>query len=137
MRLRLFITIVAGAALLVPNADAALQLQTRVRDGIDTTSRFQGGSCGFRNDYFGHDDLLLFCTGSRGKAKARYDFHLPRNRYGTPTMKVYGEKLCCSNSVIKKYLVHVSGRHYRIMVAVNRPTRYDVRSVSLSYYVRT
>ena len=73
---------------------------------------------------------------SDGFSKARYDFYLPKNLYGTPTMHVYADRLCCSSSVVKKTLVHVEGRHYRIVIKVSRSVRYDVRSVSLSYYVR-
>ena len=135
--MRLFMVLLVGAALLVANADAAVQLQTVARKGVKTSSRSATGSCGFNNNYAGRDDLLLRCRGSRGRAKARYDFYLPKNLYGKPTMHVYGEKLCCSSSRIRKSLVAVSARHYRIVVAVSKPTRYDLRSVSLSYYVKT
>jgi hypothetical protein len=137
MRLRLFIVLLVGAALMSANAGAALQLHTVVRKGVKTSSRSATGSCGFENNYGGVDDLLLVCTGSVGKAKARYDFYLPKNLYGTPTMHVYGKKLCCSSSYIKKQLVRVGAWHYRIVVSVTHRTRYDLRSVSLSYYVKT
>ena len=135
MRLRLFILAVVGALLFATEA-SALQLQTVSRKGINTTSRLAKFDCGFRGNYFGLDDLLLVCDGPDGFSKARYDFYLPKNVYGTPTMHVYGDKLCCSSSVVKKTLVHVEGRHYRIVIKVSRRVRYDVRSVSLSYYVR-
>jgi hypothetical protein len=135
MRLRLFILAVVGALLFATEA-SALQLQTVSRKGINTTSRLAKFDCGFRGNYFGLDDLLLVCDGPDGFSKARYDFYLPKNVYGTPTMHVYGDKLCCSSSVVKKTLVHVEERHYRIVIKVSRRVRYDVRSVSLSYYVR-
>ena len=137
MRLRLFIVLLLGAALLSANADAAVKLQTVARKGVKTSSRSATGSCGFKNDYSGRDDLLLVCSGSNGAAKARYDFYLPKNVYGKPTMHVYGQKLCCASSTIKKRLIFVTARHYRIVVSVAKRTRYDVRSVSLSYYVKT
>ena len=136
MKLRLFIVLLVGAALLTANAGASLQLQTSVRKGVETSSRSKSGSCGFRGNYKGVDDLLLVCDGWRGRSKARYDFYLPKNLYGTPTMHVYGDKLCCSSSYIKKRLVPVEEHHYRIVVSVTNPTRYDVISVSLSYYVK-
>jgi hypothetical protein len=137
MRLRLFIVLLVGAAFLAANANAAVELHTVARKGVKTSSRSATGSCGFENDYTGRDDLLLRCRGSSGRAKARYDFSLPKKLYGKPTMHVYGEKLCCSSSNIKRRLVRVSARHYRIVVSVSNPTRYDLRSVSLSYYVTT
>ena len=48
------------------------------------------------------------CDGKRGSAQARYDFTLPSTLYGTPTMRVYGSKLCCPSSSIKTRLVRVS-----------------------------
>ena len=134
MRLRLFILALVGALVLATDA-AAHQLQTVSRKGVDTTSRLAKFDCGFRGNYLGYDDLLLVCDGPDGFAKARYDFYLPRSLYGTPTMHVYADKLCCSSSVVKKTLVHVEGRHYRIVIKASRRVRYDVRSVSLSYYV--
>jgi hypothetical protein len=135
MKLRLFILALVGALVLTTGA-AALQLQTVSRNGVKTTSRLAKFDCGFRNNYVGLDDLLLICDGPQGFSKARYDFNLPKNLYGTPTMHVYGEKLCCSSSVVKKTLVHVEDDHYRIVIKVSRRARYDVRSVSLSYYVK-
>ena len=79
----------------------------------------------------------MVCTGSKGNAVALYDFYLPDNLYGTPAMYVYGEKLCCESSSIGKKLVKVSKLHYRIRVAVSKRTRFDLQSVSLSYYVKT
>jgi hypothetical protein len=137
MRLRLFILALLSAAIAVANASAAVQLQTVTRDGTKTTSRDATKSCSFQSDYEGVNDLLLECDGSKGSAVARYDFFLPSNAYGTPTMHVYGQKLCCSGSAIKARLVKVEKLHYRIVVSVTKPTRYDVQSVSLSYYVRT
>jgi hypothetical protein len=52
-------------------------------------------------------------------------------------MHVYGDKLCCSSSSIRKQLVKVSKLHYRIVVSVSKPTRFELQSVSLSYYVDT
>jgi hypothetical protein len=135
VKLRLFILEVVGALLLATGA-AALQLQTVSRKGVKTTSRLAQLDCGFRNNYRGYDDLLLICDGPDGFSKARYDFKLPKNLYGTPTMHVYGDKLCCSSSVVKKTLVHVEKHHYRIVIKASRGARYDVRSVSLSYYVK-
>jgi hypothetical protein len=135
VKLRLFILALVGALVLATDA-AALQLQTVSRNGANTTSRLAKFDCGFRGNYLGLDDLLLVCDGPEGFSKARYDFYLPRNLYGTPTMHVYGDKLCCSSSVVKKTLVHIEGLHYRIVVKVSRRVRYDLRSVSLSYYVR-
>jgi hypothetical protein len=132
---RLFILALVGALVLATEA-AALQLQTVSRKGVKTTSRLASFDCGFRGNYFGLDDLLLNCDGPDGFAKARYDFKLPKNLYGTPTMHVYGAKLCCSSSVVKKTLVHVEKHHYRVVIKVSRRARYDVRSVSLSYYVK-
>lgn len=134
MKLRLFILVSLAAAVLAANASAALQLQTISRDGIATTSRSSSGTCGFESD---GDDLVLVCTGSKGNAAASYDFYLPNNLYGTPAMHVYGEKLCCASSSIGKKLVKVSKLHYRIRVAVSKRTRFDLQSVSLSYYVKT
>ena len=79
----------------------------------------------------------MVCTGSKGNAVASYDFYLPDNLYGTPAMYVYGEKLCCATSSIGRKLVKVSKLHYRIRVAVSKRTRFDLQSVSLSYYVKT
>jgi hypothetical protein len=135
VKLRLFILALVGALVLATGA-AAHQLETISRKGVNTTSRLANFDCGFRGNYVGLDDLLLFCDGPQGFAKARYDFYLPKNLYGTPTMHVYADKLCCSSSVVKKTLAHVEGHHYRIVIKVSRRTRYDVRSVSLSYYVR-
>jgi len=134
MKLRLFILASLAAAVLTANASAALQLQTISRDGVATTSRSSSGSCGFES---GGDDLVLVCTGSKGNAIALYDFYLPGGLYGTPTMYVYGEKLCCSSSSIRKKLVKVSKLHYRIRVGVSKHTRFELESVSLSYYVKT
>jgi hypothetical protein len=135
VKLRLFILALVGALVLATSA-SALQLQTVSRKGVKTTSRLATSGCGFRSNYFGVDDLLLVCDGSEGFSKARYDFKLPKKLYGTPTMHVYGDKLCCASSVVKKTLVHVEKYHYRIVIKVSHRTRYDVRSVSLSYYVR-
>jgi hypothetical protein len=137
MKLRLFIILVLTSALLAPGAAAGLSLQTQVRKGMQTTSRSATGSCGFRNNYYGRDDLLVFCKGSSGRARARYDFYLPKNLYGRPAMHVYSTKLCCASSRIRKRLVVVTRRHYRVILSVSHVTRLDVRSVSLSYYVRT
>jgi hypothetical protein len=137
LKLRLFILVVLGVLIFVADAAASVELQTVSRKGVKTTSRQAKFDCGFRANHFGLDDLLLRCSGPEGFAKAKYDFYLPKNLYGTPTMHVYGKKLCCSSSVVKRTLVHVDGRHYRIVVRVNRRVRFDVRSVSLSYYVRT
>lgn len=134
MKLRLFILASLAAAALAANASAAQQLQTISRDGIATTSRSSSGSCGFESE---DGDLVLVCTGSKGNAVALYDFYLPDNLYGTPAMYVYGEKLCCASSSIGKKLVKVSKLHYRIRVAVSKRTRFDLQSVSLSYYVKT
>ena len=134
MKLRLFILASLAAAALAANASAAQQLQTISRDGIATTSRSSSGSCGFESE---GGDLVLVCTGSKGNAVALYDFYLPDNLYGTPAMYVYGEKLCCESSSIGKKLVKVSKLHYRIRVAVSKRTRFDLQSVSLSYYVKT
>jgi len=134
LKLRLFILALVGALALATNA-AGQQLQTVSREGANTSSRLAKFDCGFNNNYYGLDDLLMVCDGPDGFAKARYDFYLPRNVYGTPTMHVYADRLCCSSSVVKKTLVHVEGRHYRIVIKVSHKARYDVRSVSLSYYV--
>jgi hypothetical protein len=135
VNLRLFILALVGA-LVLATAAAALQLQTVSRNGVKTTSRSAASGCGFRGNYLGLDDLLLFCTGPEGFATARYDFKLPKKLYGTPTMHVYGDKLCCASTVVKKTLVHVEKFHYRIVIRVSGRARYDVRSVSLSYYVK-
>jgi hypothetical protein len=132
---RLFILALVGALVLATGA-AAHQLQTVSRKGVNTTSRLAKADCGFRGDYFGQDDLLLVCDGPHGYSTAQYDFYLPNNLYGKPTMHVYADKLCCSSSVVKKTLVRVKGLHYRIVIKVSRRARYDVRSVSLSYYVK-
>ena len=136
MRLRLFVLTLSCAAVAAPIASAAVQLQTVARDGARTTSRSATGDCGFQANYEGHNDLLLACTGSKGSATARYDFYLPGNLYGTPAMYVYADKLCCATSSIRKKLVKVTKLHYRIVVSVSKPTRLDVQSVSLSYYVK-
>jgi hypothetical protein len=135
--MRLFILALVAALILAADASADLKLQTVSRNGINTTSRSALFDCGFRGNYEGLDDLLLLCDGPEGHAKARYDFYLPKGLYGTPTMHVYADKMCCSSSVVKKSLVHVEGRHYRIVVKVAKRVRYDIRSVSLSYYVKT
>jgi hypothetical protein len=135
VKLRLFILTLVGA-LVLATAAAALQLQTVSRKGVKTTSRLAKFDCGFRGNYLGLGDLLLVCDGPDGFSKARYDFYLPKNLYGTPTMHVYATKLCCSSSVVKKTLVYVEKHHYRIVIKVSRRARYDVRSVSLSYYVK-
>lgn len=137
MKLRLFILTLLCAAVAVANASAAVQLQTVARDGMKTTTRAATKDCGFENDYGEGGDLLLVCDGSHGSATARYDFYLPSDLYGSPAMHVYAEKLCCSSSSIKKRLVKVTKLHYRIVVSVTKPTRLDVESVSLSYYVTT
>ncbi len=137
MKLRLFIVLLVCTAVFSTNASAGLQLQTVSRKGVKTTSRSATGTCGFRNNYYGQSDLLMFCDGWKGRSKARYDFYLPKKLYGTPTMHVYANKLCCSSTYIKKRLVYVEPRHYRIVVSVTNPARYDLRSVSLSYYVKT
>jgi hypothetical protein len=136
MKLRLFIASVIFAAFFSANAGAALQLQTQTKYGVKTSFRSVSGSCGLRN--YGHapNNLLLFCNGWTGKAKAEYDFYLSKHRYGTPAARVYGTKLCCSLSRVKKELVRITSRHYRIIVSVRRPTRFDLRSVTFSYYVK-
>jgi hypothetical protein len=137
MKLRLFIGMVVMAALLAPSASAALQLQTQSRKGMKATSRSANLSCSFGSNYLGLDDLLMRCRNSKGRAEARYDFYLPKNVYGTPAMHVFAQKLCCSGSSVKNTLVRLSTRHYRIVITVRLATRFDVRSVSLSYYVKT
>lgn len=137
MKLRLFIVLLVCAAVFATNASAGLQLQTVGRKGVKTTSRSATGKCGFKNNYYGASDLLLFCEGWKGRSKVRYDFYLPKNLYGTPTMHVYGDKLCCASTYVKKRLVYVEPRHYRIVVSVANPGQYDLRSVSLSYYIKT
>ena len=137
MKLRPFIFALLCAAVAAANASAGLQLQTVARDGVNTTSRSAVTDCGFVNDYNGLDDLLLVCNGPHGSSTARYDFYLPNKLYGTPAMHVYADKLCCSSSSIKRRLVKVTKLHYRIVVSVSKSTRFDVRSVSLSYYVKT
>ena len=134
VKLRLFILALVGALVLATGA-AAQQLQTVSRKGVNTSSRLAKFDCGFDNNYYGLNDLLMVCHGPDGFSKARYDFYLPNNLYGTPTMHVYADKLCCASSVVKRTLVHVEGQHYRIVIKVSRSARYDVRSVSLSYYV--
>ena len=136
LKMRLFTLALVSALVFAADA-AALELHTVSRKGVNTTSRLANFDCGFRNNYLGNDDLLLKCGGPDGFAKARYDFYLPKSLYGTPTMHVYGERLCCSSSIVKKTLFHVNGRHYRIVIKASRRVRYDVRSVSLSYYVKT
>lgn len=136
LNLRLFFLALAAALVFATNA-AALQLQTVSRAGVNTSSRLAKFDCGFQNNYAGSNDLLLVCDGPDGFSKARYDFYLPRNLYGTPTMHVYSQTYCCSSSRVKKTLVHVEGRHYRIVIKASRPVRYDIRSVSLSYYVKS
>jgi hypothetical protein len=135
--LRLFTLTLLCAAVTAATASAGQQLQTVARDGAKTTSRSSSGSCGFQGDYSGTGDLLMRCDGKRGSAVARYDFALPSNAYGTPTMRVYGTKLCCASSSIKTRLVKVSKLRYRIVVTVSKRARFDVLSVSLSYYVKT
>jgi hypothetical protein len=135
VKMRLFILALVGALVLATEA-AALQLQTVSRTGVNTTSRLAKADCGSRGDYFGQDDLLLVCDGPHGYATAQYDFYLPQHLYGKPTMHVYADKLCCSSSVVRKTLFRVKGLHYRIVIKVSRSARYDVRSVSLSYYVK-
>jgi hypothetical protein len=137
MRLRLFILALVVAALVVATAAAAaLQLQTVPRDGAKSTTREASKDCSFQAGYNGTDDLLFVCDGPHGNAKARYDFYLPDDAYGTPTMHVYANKLCCAHSVVKKSLVKVKKLHYRIVVTVSKQARYDLQSVSLSYYVK-
>lgn len=135
--LRLFTLTLLCAAVTAATASAGQQLQTVARDGVKTTSRSSSGTCGFQNGYSGAGDLLVRCDGKRGSAQARYDFTLPSTLYGTPTMRVYGSKLCCPSSSIKTRLVRVSKLRYRIVVSVSKQTRFDVLSVSLSYYVKT
>jgi hypothetical protein len=137
MKLRLFILALLCAAISAANASAGVQLQTVARDGIRTSSRNASGTCAFKNGDHGGDDLLFVCTGSKGRATAQYDFYLSEGLYGTPTMHVYGDRPCCSSSTIRRRLVKVSKLHYRIVVSVSKRTRFDVRSVSLSYYVKT
>jgi len=137
MRLRLFILTLVAAAFAVSTALAATELQTVARDGVKTTSRDATNNCGFQEGSEGQKDLLLVCTGPHGNAKARYDFYLPDDAYGTPTMHVYANKLCCAHSVVKKSLVRVKKLHYRIVVTVSKAARYDIQSVSLSYYVKS
>jgi hypothetical protein len=134
MTLRFFIIVLLSALVLAAEA-AALELRTVSRSGASTTSRLAKFDCRFQDNYLAQQDLLFACDGPNGVAKARYDFYLPRGLYGIPTMHVYGTKFCCKGSRIKKALVHVRGRHYRIVVKASRPVSYDVRSVSLSYYV--
>jgi hypothetical protein len=134
--MRLLLLALVGALVFAADA-AALQLQTVSRDGVKTTSRLAKFDCRFRGNYLGLDDLLMVCGGPDGFAKARYDFYLPNSLYGTPTMHVYGDRLCCSSSSVKKTLVRITRRHYRIVIKVSRRVRYDVRSVSLSYYVKS
>ena len=135
--MRLFILSLFCAAVAAANALATTQqLVTVARDGVKTTTRDATKDCGFQNDYEGAADLLLLCDGPHGSATARYDFTLPANLYGTPAMHVYADKLCCANSSIRKRLVKVAKFHYRIVVSVSKPTRLDVQSVSLSYYVK-
>jgi hypothetical protein len=136
MKLRLFILTLLIAAFTAANASASLQLRTVMRDGVNTTSRTAKKDCRFVDDSRA-DDLLLVCSGSRGSATARYDFFLPNDRYGKPAMHVFGDKLCCPSSSIRRRLVRVSKLHYRIVVSVSKPTRFEVQSVSLSYYVET
>src|SRR5262245_23837329 len=136
MKLRPFILALLAAAVAVPNA-GAVQLQTVSRDGTKTTSRDASKSCSFQADYQGVGDLLAVCDGAKGSATARYDFYLPGDAYGTPTMHVYADKLCCARSAIKKTLVKVEKLHYRIVITVSKPTSYDIQSVSLSYYVKS
>jgi hypothetical protein len=137
MKLRLLILTLLCAAVAASNAQAGLQLQTVARDRLQTTSRVATKDCGFQANYTGVDDLLLECGGPHGSAKAKYDFYLPSTLYGTPAMHVYGDKLCCAHSRIRRRLVKVAKRHYRIVVSVAKRTRFDLRSVSLSYYVTT
>jgi hypothetical protein len=137
LKLRFFILALLGVLVFAAEAPASLELHTVSRKGVNTSSRQAIFDCRFRANYSGLDDLLMVCSGADGFAKARYDFYLPKNLYGTPTMHVYGEKLCCSSSRVKKTLVRVKARHYRIVIKVSRSVRFDVRSVSLSYYVKT
>jgi hypothetical protein len=137
MKLRLVILTLLCAAVGAANAAAGQQLQTVARDGVKTTSRSASKSCGFENDYAGVGDLLMVCDGSKGRGQATYDFVVPKNLYGTPTMRVYGDRLCCASSSITTKLVHVTKFRYRIVVSVSKRTRFDVLSVSLSYYVKT
>jgi hypothetical protein len=137
LKLRLALIILLGALVFTAEAPASLTLQTVSRKGNNTSSRLALWDCGFRSNYYGLNDLLLVCDGPDGFAKARYDFYLPNGLYGTPTMHVYAEKLCCSSSIVKKTLTQVEGRHYRIVVKVSKRARFDIRSVSLSYYVKT
>jgi hypothetical protein len=137
LKLRLVLITLLSALVLTAEAPASLSLQTVTRNGNNTSSRLARWDCGFRSNYSGLNDLLLVCDGPDGFAKARYDFYLPRSLYGTPTMHVYADKLCCSSSVVKKTLTHVEGQHYRIVVKVAKRARFDIRSVSLSYYVKT
>jgi hypothetical protein len=136
MRLRPFILALVAAAVAVPNA-AAVQLQTVSRDGVKTTSREATKSCSFQTASKAADDLLAVCEGRKGSATARYDFFLPDDAYGTPLMHVYADKLCCAHSLVRKSLVKVKKLHYRIVITVSKATRYDIQSVSLSYYVKS
>ena len=136
MKLRLVLITLIGALVLTADAPASVTLHTVSRNGEKTSSRVARYDCGFRSNYYGLKDLLLVCDGPDGFAKARYDFILPKGVYGTPTMHVYANKMCCSSSVVKKTLTHVEGLHYRIVVKVAKRVRLDIRSVSLSYYVK-
>jgi hypothetical protein len=135
MKLRHFILALTILAFTAANASASYQLRTVVRDGSATTSRSATKDCSFSEG--SSQRLLLICSGSHGSATARYDFYLPNDLYGRPAMHVYGDKLCCSSSSIRKQLVKVSKLHYRIVVSVSKPTRFELQSVSLSYYVDT
>jgi hypothetical protein len=137
LRLRLFILALLGVLVFAADAAATVELRTVSRKAANTTSQKAIFDCRLDGNYAGLDDLLMACSGPDGYAKARYDFYLPKNLYGKPSMHVYGEKLCCSSSVVKRTLVHVKNRHYRIVVKVSRRVRFDLRSVSLSYYVKT
>jgi hypothetical protein len=137
LKLRLVLITLVGALVLTAEAPASLSLHTVSRMGNNTSSRLALRDCGFRSNYYGLSDLLLVCDGPDGFAKARYDFYLPKGLYGTPTMHVYADRLCCSSSVVKKTLTHVEGHHYRIVVKISKRARFDIRSVSLSYYVKT
>jgi hypothetical protein len=136
LKLRLVLITLVGALVLTAEAPASLALHTVLRNGEKTNSRLARYDCGFRSNYYDLKDLLLVCDGPDGFAKARYDFSLPKDVYGTPTMHVYADKLCCSSSVVKKTLIHVEGEHYRIVVKVSKRVRFDIRSVSVSFYVK-
>jgi hypothetical protein len=114
-----------ASAGLAPNTYAG-----QTRDGAQTSSRSDGGSCSVTTGWVA--DAVLRCDTSKGSARATYLFTLPSHS-GSVTTQV---NFIGSHSGADVDTKRVSDTQFRVDVTQDGAGRADILSVMIEYYCK-